>query len=681
MLLALTAARQLFDRDDQSVPEVEAEIVSTEPPQTAPYEPSDVVDVVVDLPLNATLVQENIPQIERQTMPQEMVKVPAPLLESLVNLAGETSISRGRVEQQVSEFAFTLEEMDSTIVRLRDQVRRIGMETEAHVMFRQEQIEAMSTAETEEGFDPLEMDRYSQLQQLSRALLESASDLKDLKGTLADKARGAESQLLTQSRINTDLQERLMRTRMVPFSRIVPRLRRMVRQVSDELGKDVELIMANVDGEMDRSVMEQMLPPLEHMIRNSIDHGIESSEERRELGKPEAGVISVGLVREGGDILLQLSDDGRGLNVEAIRLRAIELGLMVEDSDLDHQEVIQFIFQSGFSTSKKVTHVSGRGVGMDVVNSQVRELGGSVQITTKKGEGSQFGVRLPFTVSVNRALMIEVGEDLFALPLNSVDGVVRISAKELEHYYRFPDARLEYGGSHYEVRYLGSLVSDELTPQVDMSTESALMVLVHSKTRSYAVQVDGLAGSSEIVVKSLGPQFSRVPGLSGATLLGDGRVVVILDLLALLRAQSASRAGVEVLKAQGGVKQSTAPTVMVVDDSVTVRKVTGRFLEREGFNVSTARDGVEAMKLLQDQLPDVMLLDIEMPRMDGFEVARRVKGNDELKNIPIIMITSRTGEKHRDRAFALGVEQYLGKPYQEDTLLEAISELIGVTAE
>ncbi len=678
LLEALAAARQLFDQDEKAVPEAEIEVASTEAAQqTQPV--SEVVDVVIDLPLNQSVAGENIPQIERQAMPQEMVKVSAPLLESLVNLAGETSISRGRVEQQVSEFAFTLEEMESTIVRLRDQVRRIGIETEAHVMFRQEQIEAMSTTETE-GFDPLEMDRYSQLQQLSRALLESASDLKDLKGTLADKARGAESQLLTQSRINTDLQERLMRTRMVPFSRIVPRLRRMVRQVSDELGKDVELILANVDGEMDRSVMEQMLPPLEHMIRNSIDHGIESSEERLELGKPEAGVVSVGLIREGGDILLQLSDDGRGLNVEAIRLRAIELGLMTEDSDLDHQEVIQFIFQSGFSTSQKVTHISGRGVGMDVVNSQVRELGGSVQITTKKSEGSQFTVRLPFTVSVNRALMIGVGEDLFALPLNSVDGVVRVSAMELEHYYRFPDARLEYAGGNYEVRYLGSLLSDELAPKVDMSAESALLVLVHSKTRSYAVQVDGLAGSNEIVVKSLGPQFSRVPGLSGATLLGDGRVVVILDLLALLRTQVTPKAGVEVLT-QGSLKQSVATTVMVVDDSVTVRKVTGRFLEREGFNVITARDGVEAMNLLQDQLPDVMLLDIEMPRMDGFEVARRVKGNEELKKIPIIMITSRTGEKHRDRALALGVEQYLGKPYQEETLLEAISGLIGMTVE
>ncbi len=680
LIESLAIARKLFDRDDKNTAEVNVEVASTDTMQEAQPVLPNVVDVVVDLSLKPDMAEATIPQIERQTTRQEMIKVPAPLLESLVNLAGETSISRGRVEQQVSEFAFTLEEMEATIVRLKDQVRRIGMETEAHVMFRQEQIEAMSTSETE-GFDPLEMDRYSQLQQLSRALLESASDLQDLKGTLADKARGAESQLLTQSRINTDLQERLMRTRMVPFSRIVPRLRRMVRQVSEELGKKVELILANVDGEMDRSVMEQMLPPLEHMIRNSIDHGIESSQARLEAGKPEAGIISVGLTREGGDILLQLSDDGRGLDIEAIRLRAIELGLMSDDSDLDHQDVIQFIFQSGFSTSQKVTHVSGRGVGMDVVHSQVRELGGTVQTATRPGEGSQFTIRLPFTVSVNRALMIEVGEDLFALPLNSVDGVVRVSAMELEHYYRYPDARLEYGGEHYEVRYLGSLVSDELTPKVDISGEAALLVLVHSETRSYAVQVDGLAGSSEIVVKSLGPQFSKVPGLSGATLLGDGRVVVILDLLALLRVQAAVRVGVEVLNTGESVNPSAVSTVMVVDDSVTVRKVTTRFLEREGFKVITARDGIEAMKLLQDHLPDVMLLDIEMPRMDGFEVARRVKGNEELKNIPIIMITSRTGEKHRDRAFALGVEQYLGKPYQEETLLETISELIGITAE
>lgn len=618
-----------------------------------------------------------MPEIKRQSTSQEMTKVPASLLESVVNLAGETSISRGRVEQHVSEFSFTLDEMEATIQRLKDQVRRIGMETEAQVMFRQEQLEALSI---DEGFDPLEMDRYSQLQQLSRSLLESSSDLQDLKNTLVDKSRGADAELLAQSRINTDLQEQLMQTRMVPFLRVVPRLRRMVRQLSSELGKKVELYLANVEGEMDRSVMEQMLAPLEHMIRNSIDHGIESEEERLKLGKPEAGAISIGLVREGGDILLQLSDDGRGLNVESIRRRAIQLGLMAENSDLSDQEVIQFIFQPSFSTTEAVTQVSGRGVGMDVVNSQVRELDGSIQTVTRKGEGTQFSIRLPFTVSVNRALMIDIGEDRYALPLNSVDGVVRVSSMELEHYYRFPDARLEYAGGRYEVRYLGSLLSEELTPKVDMSVESVFLVLVHSETRLYAVQVDRLAGSSEIVVKSLGPQFSKVPGLSGATLLGDGRVVVILDLLALLRTQIATKAGVEIHDSREEASHSDVPKVMVVDDSVTVRKVASRFLEREGFQVVTARDGIEAMKLLQENQPDIMLLDIEMPRMDGFEVARRVKANEELKQIPIIMITSRTGEKHRERALDLGVEGYLGKPYQEEELLEVMTTLMDVDA-
>jgi len=470
-----------------------------------------------------------------------------------------------------------------------------------------------------------------------------------------------------------------MRMRLVPFTRIVPRLRRIVRQVSDELGKKVDLKLVNIDGEMDRSVMEQMLAPLEHMIRNAIDHGMESGADRLAAGKPEIGTISVGMVREGGDILLQLSDDGRGLNTEAIRQRAIERELIPADNNLDDQDIIQFIFEAGFSTAEAVSQVSGRGVGMDVVNSQVRELGGTIQTLSQPGEGTQFSIRLPFTVSVNRALMIEMEGELYALPLSTVDGVVRISPAELEHYYRQPDARLEYAGEFYEVRYLGSLLKEGAAPRIDTSQQSVFLVLVHSENRHYAVQVDGLAGSAEIVSKSLGAPFSKVPGLSGATLMGDGRVVVILDLLGLLRAQVVARAGVEVHDSKQEREQSGAVRVMVVDDSVTVRKVTGRFLEREGYEVLTARDGVEAMQLLQDNRPDVMLLDIEMPRMDGFEVAKRVKGSQRLNGIPIIMITSRTGEKHRQRAFGLGVERYMGKPYQEDELLAAIGEMTETT--
>ena len=621
------------------------------------------------------------PAIERRVIQQEMVKVAAPRLEELVNLAGETSIARGRVEQQVSEFGFALDEMEATIQRLQDQVRRMGIETDAQVLFRKEQIEA---SEMVEGFDPLEMDRYSQLQQLSRSLLESASDLQDLKTTLANKARDAETQLLEQSRINTDLQENMMRTRMVPFSRMVPRLRRMVRQLNDELGKSVQLKVANVDGEMDRTVMESILPSLEHMVRNSLDHGIESPETRTQAGKPEHGTITIDMAREGSDILIRLADDGRGLDLDAIRQRAIDLGLTTEESVLEEQEIIHFIFQPGFSTTAVVSKVSGRGVGMDVVNSQVRQLGGSIETRTNVGEGTRFTIRLPFTVSVNRAMMIRIGEDSYALPLNTVDGVVRVNPAELEHYYRFPDSRLEYAGGRYQVRYLGSLLNEKLLPKIDLAGDSVFLVLVHSETRLYAVQVDELLSSDEIVVKSLGPQFSSVPGLSGATVRGDGSVVVILDLLALLRARIAVGAGVELLDSEGQREvgsESSVSTVMVVDDSVTVRKVTGRLLEREGFRVITANDGVAALRLLQDEIPDVMLLDIEMPRMDGFEVASRVKGTSVWKEIPIIMITSRTGEKHRERAFSLGVDKYLGKPFQEDVLLQSIDEMLNALVE
>ncbi|UTW44366.1 Hpt domain-containing protein [bacterium SCSIO 12696] len=612
--------------------------------------------------------------------PEEMVKVSAGLLDNLVNLAGETSISRGRVEQQISSFGFALDEMNTTIRRLQDQVRRLGIETEAQVIFRREQIES---AGSEEEFDPLEMDRYSKLQQLSRSLMESASDLLDLKTTLGHNAKETENLLVQQGRINTDLQEGLMRSRMVPFSRLVPRLRRIVRQVSAELDKRVELQLLNVEGEMDRSVLEKMLPALDHMLRNAIDHGIESGDQRTASGKSEQGSISIDLSREGGDILIKLADDGRGLNIDKIRAQAIKQGMMAHESNLSDHEVVQFILEPGFSTSETVSHISGRGVGLDVVNAEVRQLGGAVAIRSQEGQGTEFQVRLPFTVSINRALMIEIGEDSYALPLTSIDGVVRLSPQQLENYYNNPQLRYEYGGSEYSIRHLGSLLQEGTPPRISSDEPSIPLVLVRSEQQSYAVQVDRLVGSSEIVVKTLGPQFSTVPGLSGATVLGDGRVVVILDLLALLRTQKSSAiAKVQwVEDADAAAAKSNVPMVMVVDDSVTVRKVTSRFLEREGFNVLTAKDGADAMLLLREHDPDVMLLDIEMPRMDGFEVASRVRSMGRFADLPIIMITSRTGDKHRERALSLGVNHYLGKPYREEDLRDAIDELLAVTAE
>ncbi|MDH4610033.1 Hpt domain-containing protein, partial [Pseudomonas sp. BN102] len=622
--------------------------------------------------------QEAAQEAAARRAPQELVKVPAELLEGLVNLAGETSIFRGRVEQQVSDFSFTLTEMEATIERVRDQLRRLDTETQAQILSR---YQAEAERAGYEDFDPLEMDRHSQLQQLSRALFESASDLLDLKETLAARNRDAETLLLQQARVNTELQEGLMRTRMVPFDRLVPRLRRIVRQVASELDKQVEFVVGNAEGEMDRTVLERMVAPLEHMLRNAVDHGVERAEARRSAGKPEVGTIRLNLGREGGDIVLTLADDGAGIKLEAVRRKAIERGMMDADADLSDHEVLQFILEPGFSTADKVTQISGRGVGMDVVHSEVKQLGGTMSIDSTPGEGSRFLIRLPFTVSVNRALMVLSGEDLYAIPLNTIEGIVRVSPYELETYYQ-PDApRFEYAGQNYELKYLGDLLDNGQQPKLVGQSLPLPVILVRSSEHAVAVQVDALLGSREIVVKSLGAQFAGVHGISGATILGDGRVVVILDLLATIRTRHAHLVQPQLRSASANLLPTETelerpPLVMVVDDSVTVRKVTSRLLERNGMNVLTAKDGVDAIALLQEQRPDIMLLDIEMPRMDGFEVATLVRHDERLKDLPIIMITSRTGEKHRERAMAIGVNDYLGKPYQESLLLESIQHLV-----
>jgi len=605
---------------------------------------------------------------------QEMIKVSADLLENLVNLAGETSISRSRVEQQMIDIERTAEEMESTIVRLQDQLRRLEAETDAQIQSRQAEIQERS-----DDFDPLEMDRYSTVQQLTSSLSESASDLLDIRNSLNNKLRDTETLLVQQARINTGLQEGLMRSRMVPFSRLEPRLRRIIRQVASELKKDIVFDLENVQGELDRTMLERMVAPLEHMLRNACDHGIESPEKRLAAGKPKQGRVVLSVGREGGDILISLRDDGGGINVDAVRKKAIERGLLTLDAPITDSEALQFILQAGFSTAEKVTQISGRGVGMDVVNSEIKAMGGSMAIHSAVGKGSEFIVRLPFTVSVNRALMVRIGEDMYAIPLTSIEGIVRVSPFELESYYDDPEARFEYAGRNYQVRYLGNLLQTKLRPNLDMAVTPEPVILLRSSEHTVALHVDQLIGSREIVVKALGLQFAAVPGLSGATLLGDGSVVVILDLLALVRANLALESTLFRLEKQAAAEPEVEEniTVMVCDDSVTVRKVTSRLLEREGFNVMLAKDGADALLQMQDHLPDILLLDIEMPRMDGFEVASTMKNSQRMQDIPIIMITSRTGDKHRDRATGMGVDRYMGKPFVEEELLQNINDLVG----
>ena len=598
--------------------------------------------------------------------PQEQVRIRADLLDRLVNYAGEVAIYRARLEQQLAAFRATAQEMERTNIRLRDQLRRLDSETEAQIMARyQRQNDA-----GDETFDPLELDRFSTLQQLSRGLAESAADLQSLHDSMDDLTRQYETLLTQQSRVSSDLQEGLMRTRMLPLDSLLPRLRRVVRQAAGETGKQATLKVDGAQGELDRSVLERMTAPLEHMLRNAVAHGLEAPDRRAQAGKSLEGVIRIAVRHEGSEVVMEVGDDGGGLHRDAIRSRAIERGLIQPDAVLTDTELDRMIFEPGFSTAETVSRLAGRGVGMDVVASEVRQLGGSIEIQSKLGEGTNFVLRLPQTLAVTQAVFVKIGETEFAVPIASVRGVGRIPREDLAK----ADAVYRYGGEDYALHDLGALVGAP-TAKAEGHLQMPLLLIGAGDLRA-AVAIDQVIGSREIVVKDGGPQLAAVPGVFGATIMGDGRVVVILDVAPLVR-RYASMAHLEVPVEQAPAEeQRRVPLVMVVDDSVTMRKVSGRVLERHGFEVATAKDGLDALEHMVDLVPDLMLLDIEMPRMDGYELATAMKADPRLRGVPIIMITSRTGDKHRQRAVDIGVERYLGKPYQESELMRNVFELL-----
>jgi chemosensory pili system protein ChpA (sensor histidine kinase/response regulator) len=595
----------------------------------------------------------------------ELARVDAELLDQLLNSAGEVSISRARLEQQLGSIDFNLAELSRTVTRLKEQLRNLEIETERQILNRHEEQPGHRS-----DFDPLELDRYSSIQQFSRALAETANDVGSIQQLLESLTEDTQNLLQQQARTVTELQNGLMRTRMVPFQRHVQRLARIVRQAASDTGKRAELIVEGASGELDRQVLERMLPPFEHLLRNAVVHGIEMPAVRIARGKNETGAITLSLRREGSEMIVELADDGAGMNLEAIRQKGIELGLVRPDETPSDESVMQLVLEPGFSTADSVTPAAGRGIGMDVVATEVKKLGGALHMETHSGKGSRFTIRLPFTLAISHALVVRTAEELYALPLPTVEGVVRLAKGEVSAHLG-PDAPpYEYGGQKYRFAHLSSFVGLEPSPLPEQDV-TIPVVMVRAGEHSTGLVTDELVGSREIVVKSVGPQISAIRGISGATVLGDGRIVVILDIAALVRSERRSRA--EVPLRERADKRTFA---LVVDDSITVRRVTQRLLERNGMRVLTARDGLDAVTLLQEHTPDIILLDIEMPRMDGYEVAAQVRSDPRLADIPIIMITSRVGEKHRARAIELGVDDYLGKPYQEAQLLEAIEPLV-----
>ena len=491
---------------------------------------------------------------------------------------------------------------------------------------------------------------------------------------LGDQVRDSETLLLQQSRVSSDLQDGLIKSRMVKFSGLLSRLRRLVRQSSQELGKKAELVVTGEQNEVDNKVLDRMVAPLEHIIRNALSHGIETPVVRVKKGKPEMGRIAIDITRDGSDVVIRVSDDGAGVDIEKVRSRAIQLGLLEQGHGASEADLVQYILEPGFSTAEHVTQLSGRGVGMDVVDIEVKQLGGTLKIETTP-QGTTFIARLPFTLSINQAILVRSGEETYAIPLLNIEGITRIDAQQMHAYYREEAPELEYAGQNFALHNLAKLVGAESLFRAGADSTKQAVILSRAGEVRVALHVDEILGNREIVVKTLGKQLSQVRSLAGASILADGSMVLILDIGGLIR-QSVGNAVKVVYHAQSEQVSKLRNTVMVVDDSITMRRIASKLLERHNYEVITAKDGVDALAQLQDVRPDVMLLDIEMPRMDGFELATHLQNEASYSEIPIIMITSRTGEKHRDRAFEIGVANYMGKPYQEEELIQNIQSAL-----
>ena len=602
------------------------------------------------------------------------LRVRADLVDKLVNEAGEVAISRARIEGEMRALKASLFELTENVIRLRQQVREIEIQAETQMSSQISELKAQAER-AGRTFDPLELDRFTRFQELTRMMAESVNDVATVQQSLLNNLNHSDAALLAQARLNRELSQRLMSVRMVPFDSLAERLHRVVRQAAKESGKRANLDIRGGQMGVDRSVLERIGGPLEHLLRNAVAHGLELPEQRETAGKAALGQITISLAQEGNDLVLSLADDGGGVDLSRVCQRGLERGLLTAPTD-DVKTLLGLLFQSGFSTAVEVTQLAGRGVGMDVVRNEVEGLGGHIEILTQPGQGSTFKLFLPLTLAVSQAVIIKLGSRCFALPSSMVEQASELKPEAIAKVRTSGSSELQ--GRRYPYFYLPRLLGDAQAQPVPARRH--WLLLVKGGTERIALEVDGMVGNQEIVIKNLGPQLTRVPGIAGATVLGDGEIALILNPVALLARLARVSAVEEHVAAEAVLTDTqiqrhiTSPgCVMVVDDSLTVRKITGRVLGRQGYHVVTAKDGVDALEQLSELHPEVMLVDVEMPRMDGFELTRLVRSDARLRDIPIIMITSRSAEKHRQLALELGVNHYLGKPYDEVHLLNLIA--------
>ena len=596
----------------------------------------------------------------------QFLRLRAEVLDRLISEAGEVSIIRSRIDREMVGFKQSSNDLTDSLTRLRGYLRELEIEAETQMQSRMNILQ-----EASESFDPLEFDRFTRLQELTRMIAESVNDVSTIQGGLMDNLDSTEAALQQQNRMNRDLQQGLLGVRMLPFKQISERMQRIVRQTARELKKSVDLVIEGENTEIDRGVLDRISAPLEHLLRNAVAHGIETKAQRQSSGKPETGTITIKLQTVNDEIQMVVTDDGAGVDLEKVKQKAISNQLLDESMDITEDTLLSVIFEPGFSTSEDVSQIAGRGVGLDVVRNDISSLGGRIDMASEASKGSTFNIFLPITQSVSQILMVRSGEDYYALPVAMIEQAQKIKRDTLVNQYA--EGKIVWSEADYPLHHLAKLL-DHQEHQLE-EVPYASVLLLRSGAHTVALHVDEVVGNQEVVMKPIGPELSRVPGIVGATVTGDGQIVLIINpvLMANREVLSIGSVSVKNVKAKPTAKKMRA---LVVDDSLTMRKVLGRLLERDGYEVQVAKDGMDAIELLQFSTPDIILTDIEMPRMDGFGLARNIRDDVKTKTTPLIMISSRTADKHQNLAKEIGVDAFFGKPVQDEELLTKMKELL-----
>ncbi len=603
--------------------------------------------------------------------PEQFLKVPTKTIDELMRLVGELSISVGQIQEKLKHVVHntrTLTERDLML-----QKKTFELENLVDVRGITGIENRNKEADKNKHFDSLEFEEYNELHSVAHSFIEFIADNRELAILMRQELSELETMFIHQERLNKDFQNNIMTTRMVPVSTILSKLQRNIRQTCRMTGKKSDLEVSGTDIMMDSDVLSNLADPLQHILRNAVDHGIEIPDERVLLGKPESGKIKLSFYREGNNIVVCCQDDGQGLNYTNIRYTAIQRGLITENKELTEQDLARLILTSGFSTKSGVTQVSGRGVGMDVVHTNIRLMKGTLDLSSETGKGTTILIKLPMTLVTVHVLLVRVGTRQFGIQTNHLEQAIAPGAGE---FYRVGEEfTLKKGKNLYALKSLAKLLNMPDTAEIT-EEENRPLILVHEETGITAILVDELLDTHDLVMKTMGNYVTHIRGVTGASILGDGSLVPLLDLPELLRLPIQAAMPLATAKDQPENVVQATPHIMIVDDSLSVRKSLSLLVEDAGFETLLAKDGLEAIEVMSQTRPNVMLVDMEMPRMNGLELTAHVRANQNTQKMPIFMITSRTTEKHREQAEAVGVNAYLTKPYQENELLSLIDKAL-----